>query len=609
MLGIVGLITKKPRTQAEPELLSMLEVMKHESFYETGTFIDESLGVYAGWTVLKHSFADGMPVRNECGNVALIFSGEEFPEPDVVEHLKSRGHDVTRGDASYLVHVYEEDPTFPASLNGRFQGLVADCRTRTVALFNDRYGMNKLYYHEENDAFYFSAEAKAILRVLPDLRSLDTKGMAETAAFRCVRDNRTMFKGIDAMPPASRWVFRNGSVSQKDAYFQPREWEDQEPLSPESYYQELRDTFVRTLPNYLSARERIGIALTGGLDTRMIMAWLRGPSGSLPCYTFGGMHRDCQDVILARRIAGLCGQTHQVIPLGREFLAAFPRYAERSVLLTDGCATVEASPLLYVQEKARQIAQVRVSGVYGSEILRGPAVFKPVKLTPGVFHPDFWAQIEAAKERFAAQQRHPVSSVIFQDTQVRGFEGVERTQVAIRTPFLDNRLVRVVFRAPKHGLVKGDIFANNEFCNRLIADGSSPLRNLRTDRGLSGKDSLAATLTKEWLEFTFYAEWAYDYGMPQWFAPIDRMLSPLHLERLFLGRHKYYHFRTFYRGPLSGYVQDMLLDRRTLSRPFFQKKGIERIVHQHLKGTRNYTAEIHQLLTLELIQRLLIDEP
>ena len=38
------------------------------------------------------------------------------------------------------------------------------------------------------------------------------------------------------------------------------------------------------------------MSLTGGLDTRMIMAWQKSPPRSLPCYSFGGMFRDCQDV-------------------------------------------------------------------------------------------------------------------------------------------------------------------------------------------------------------------------------------------------------------------------------------------------------------------------
>ena len=83
--------------------------------------------------------------------------------------------------------------------------------------------------------------------------------------------------------------------------------------------------------------------------------------------------------------------------------------------------------------------------------------------------------------------------------------------------------------------------------------------------------------------------------------------SPLHLERFFLGRHKFYHFRVWYRDTLSGYIREMLLDPRTLSRPYLDRKQVERIVQGHLKGGRNYTTAIHKVLTLELIHRLFID--
>ena len=95
--------------------------------------------------------------------------------------------------------------------------------------------------------------------------------------------------------------------------------------------------------------------------------------------------------------------------------------------------------------------------------------------------------------------------------------------------------------------------------------------------------------------------------MPQWLARLDHALAPLHLERLFLGRHKFYHFRVWYRDALAGYVREMLLDPRTLSRPYLDRRAVEAIVRGHLKGGRNYTTEIHKLLSLELFHRLFID--
>jgi asparagine synthase (glutamine-hydrolysing) len=108
-------------------------------------------------------------------------------------------------------------------------------------------------------------------------------------------------------------------------------------------------------------------------------------------------------------------------------------------------------------------------------------------------------------------------------------------------------------------------------------------------------------------EFTFKAEYAYDYGMPQWASRIDSSLSALHLERLFLGRHKLLHFRVWYRDALAGYVRQMLLDPKTLARPYLERKGVEAVVNGHLNGGRNHTTEIHKLLSLELLHRQFLD--
>ena len=50
----------------------------------------------------------------------------------------------------------------------------------------------------------------------------------------------------------------------------------------------------------------------------------------------------------------------------------------------------------------------------------------------------------------------------------------------------------------------------------------------------------------------------------------------------------------------------MLLDPLTLSRPYLERRRLEAVVAGHLKGNRNYTGEIHKLLTLELVHRLFL---
>jgi asparagine synthase (glutamine-hydrolysing) len=603
MPGIVGFLTRMPRERAEPKLLRMVDALCHEPFYTTGTWIDESLGVYVGWVARKNSFSDEMPLRSERGDVVLVFSGEEFPEPVTAGRLRQRGHRVDAEGPSYLVHLYEEDRSFPAGLNGRFHGVLTDRTRGTTMLFNDRYGMHRLYYHDSDDAFYFAAEAKAILAVRPELRRIDLQGFGEFVACGSVLEDRTLFPGVHTLPCAAAWVFRKGAAEKRRTYFQPGEWENQTLLEPEPYYRQIREIFSRNLPRYFETPERIGMSLTGGLDTRMIMAWHKLRPGSLPCYTFGGMFRDCRDVVVARQVADACEQTHEVISVGDEFLSRFPHYAERTVYLTDGCAGVGRSPDLYINERAREIAPVRMTGNYGSELLRQVRTFKLLEPLAGLFQPELLGSMREARQTYAALLRgHPLSFALFKQGpwHHHGVLTLEQTQLSMRSPYLDNDLVRMVFRAPE------SILANDDMCLRLIADGNAALRRIRTDRGLGGRDLWAAG-SRGLLEFLFKAEYAYDMGMPQWVARIDHLLSPFRLERLFLGRHKFSHFRVWYRDGLAGYVRELLLDSRTLSRPYLERTGLQAMVQGHLRGDRNYTNEIHTVMTLELLHRLFVD--
>jgi asparagine synthase (glutamine-hydrolysing) len=345
----------------------------------------------------------------------------------------------------------------------------------------------------------------------------------------------------------------------------------------------------------------------------MIMAWWKGAPESLPSYTFGGTFRDCQDVVIARKVARICRQPHRVIPVGKEFLSRFPHYAEQAVYLSDGCAAVSRAADLYANEiVAVEIAPVRMTGNYGSEILRRLRAFKPVAPGAGLFQADFLEHVEAAKETYTRQlQGHASSFTAFKQAPwyQYGLLALEQTQLTVRSPFLDNDLVRTAFRAPNSAMPKSDIFEDNSDCSRLIHDGNPVLEQLRTDRGLGGRPgSWTTPIVRGLQEFTFRAEYAYDYGMPQWLARMDHAVSPLHLERLFLGRHKFCHYRVWYRDALAPYVKEMLLDSRSLARPYLQRNTVETMVQKHTRGDANYTTEIHRLLTLELQHRLFLDQ-
>lgn len=587
--GLVGIVGDLPEPEAREQLRRMVQSIHHESFYVADTWFAPEMGVYLGWVHRKGSYAENMPVSSEAGDVLLFFSGEEISS-------------IGNADANYLPRLYEEQKNFPGSLNGLFHGVVVDRKKGLSVLFNDRYGMHRLYWYQGKQALYFAVEAKAILAVCPEARRVDPRGLGEFLTVGCVMQNRSLFSGVGVLPPGSRWLIRQGTVESKDCYFEPAEWEAQEPLDADSYCEALGGVISTAMPLYARGRERLGVALTGGLDTRVIMAWSGAAAGTLPCYTFGGMLAESRDVIIARKVASLCGQPHTVIRVDSHFLSKFPHYAERTVLLAEGNVTVANAPDLYVSQQARDLAPAKIVGTWGSELLCQLSTFRPKRPSDGLYDGALWGWIEEAESTYAlVRQAHPLTFAAFRQPAWAqfGVESLEQTQLGLRAPFLDNEFVRTVYRAPDS--TRADIRGI------LVRRGNPALAELPTDRGLTiGQPESRWTMSRLWQEFTFKAEYACDMGMPRWLARAERAMGPLRPSRLFLGRHKFLHFRTWYQRELSNYLQEILLDRMSLNRQYVRPRQLETLVAEHINGTANHTNTLHQLLTLELLHRQFI---
>ena len=591
MPGIVGIIGAGPAGDKKAAVDLMLKRMMHQPFYNSGTLVHEPLDTAVGWVCHQGSFCDCLPIWNETRDICLVFAGEHFADANC------------HSTAESLVRLYEKHGTnFFGMLNGTFHGLVVDLRERKVVLFNDRYGLGRIYYHESADGFFFSAEAKSLLKVLPRLRRLDMRSFGEFFSCGCALQNRTLFDGVSLLPGGAMWTFQTGQPIKKETYFDRKAWQNPAPIPPETYFEKLKETFHQIVPRYFNGRLPVGLSLTGGIDSRMVIAEAPGP---LPCYTFGGMYRRSADVAVAYKVAATLRQRHEVLPVDGGFFPEFAHLADQAVYLSDGAMDVTGAVELFANRRARQIAPVRLTGNYGSEVLRGNVAFRPGRANEEMLDGEFAGNVRQAARTYEQERKDALLSFIaFKQVPWYHYArmAIEQTQLIVRSPFLDNDLVSLAYNAPT------DPATNKALSMRLIAERRPNLAGLPTDRGFSRRPRCVPEKAWHWCrEFLPRAEYVYDYGMPQWLAKADRILSPLHLERLFLGRQKFYHFRTWYRHELSAYVKAVLLDERTLSRSWLNAGGVKKLVHAHTCGSGNYTQEIHMLLTAESLQRQLIE--
>lgn len=596
MPGLFGIISRQEPENCERQVRTMLASMQYEEFYNSGIYANPEMSVYVGWTCHPKEMCDCLPIVNETRELILFFSGEIFGDQCQIT-VGERERRANRVEG--LIRLYEnKGDRFVEELNGRFCGQLLDSRRGRVLLFNDRYGIHRVFFHENKDGLYFSSEAKALLAVLPETREFDPKGLGEYLTCGYTLGSGSLYKNVSVLPPGSLWAFEHGEVKKRGFYFDSRKWVDQQRLDEKQFSRSVVDSFGGLVKRYSEGPLPVGISLTGGLDSRMIMACLDRSPGEFPCYTFGSMYRDTFDVRTAQEVAKACGRPHHVLALGEEFLCDFPHYLEKAVYISDGYLGMSGAAELCVNSLARNIAPVRLTGNYGGELLRGVRAFKHEFPKGAYINGDLIPYLNEARKTFQKlETTDDVSLLLFHLGPAQGYGrlAIERSQVILRTPFTDNDLVKLVFQAPPH------LLKDEGLCMAILSKYNPILLEIPTDRGLLCSGSPFRSLTRRFhRKALIKAEYWSSHGMPNSLAAISRYGIGRFLEKTFLGRDKFQHFRLWTKERLSGYVRDVLLQGDRNLGEFLDRHQVESMIHNHLVGKENYTNEIDQLLTLAL---------
>ena len=598
MPGLAGIISREPAADHTANLALMLKSMTHEAFYVSGASIARDAGVYAGWVAHPGSFAQRQSRCLEANGIHIGFAGE------CVDETISQRHDEDSDDSiAGLYRKYGDE--FVERLNGVFSGFIFDRLARRVLIFNDRYGLERLYVHDTGKETYFASEAKALLAVLPALRSFDHNGVAEFLTFGCPLEGRTLFHNIRQLPGGSVWTF-DGSVTRKRRYFHARQWESQPTLSPGEFEAEFQKCFVRAQSRQLASESPLGISLTGGLDTRMIMACLPSVPASSVCYTFAGPTGETVDAQVAARVAESCGLDYRLLRIGSDFFSDFARHADRTVYVTDGCLGIAGAHEIYLNALARQVAAVRLTGNFGSEILRGVSTFKPIGLSRDLLNPEVGRVVNGSVKALSNSTEHPVTFAAFREIpwNLFGSLAAARSQVTFRTPYLDNELVALAYRTPER-LWKSSLPAL-----RLIKTHSPGLNEIPTDRGFVGDNSgLRFLIRRFFAEATFKIDYYNSEGLPRLLSPLDSIVRRVSSNLGILGMHKYLPYSYWFRKELAPILLERVATERVRQAPWWKKGAPEVYARAHVSRRGHYMRELNAILTLEAIDRLFISSP
>ena len=401
MCGIAGIVAVRDGI-APPErraLANMAGALRHRGPDEFGIYRDERAGLAHARLSIIDLRTGQQPLSNEDGTLWVVFNGEIFNYVELRGELVALGHRFrTASDTEVIVHAYEAwgDEAF-ARLNGQFAIALWNTKRRALVLARDRLGVRPLHVCEHDGRVLFGSEVKAIFAGDPSIRrAFDPIGVEQTFTFWSVVAPRTVFEGIEELPPGHVRTYVHGDSSEH-AYaplWFPVDGAGEFAGSIDEAVEVVRDALREaTRLRMLRADVPVGSYLSGGLDSSLVAALGLEAKGEKFC-TFSLRFEDAEfdETEFQRAMVQRLGTDHREIVVRRQDIAeVFPEvvlHTERPILRT------APAPLFLLSRLVRDAGiKVVLTGEGADEVFAGYDLFREGKVRR------FWARHPASKSR------------------------------------------------------------------------------------------------------------------------------------------------------------------------------------------------------------------
>lgn len=372
MCGICGQYNFGSRKPVEPETIKrMTESIRHRGPDDEGYFFDGNLGFGFRRLSIIDIVGGHQPMSDREETVWVVFNGEIYNFPELKAKLEGKGHVFrTRSDTEVIVHGYKEWGLDVFNhLNGMFGLAIWDVAKRRLVLARDAFGIKLVYYKLKSGQLYFGSEIRAIQAGDPGELQVDATAVNLFLRYRFTPSPYTVYSGISKLAAGTMLIVEGEEARVKRWYnFKPEPFD---PMpSPGEAREELLSIYRRAVKRHLLSDVPVGLLLSGGLDSGLLLGLMNEQGSERPTFTIGyGESFKDDELRDAAQTAAIFGARHTSIQIDRE---TFDEWLPRIVgCLEEPIAASSIVPMYFVSRRAREDVKVALNGQGPDELFGG----------------------------------------------------------------------------------------------------------------------------------------------------------------------------------------------------------------------------------------------
>jgi asparagine synthase (glutamine-hydrolysing) len=419
MCGIAGQFNFQRREPVEREtIVRMARSIAHRGPDDEGFFIAGRVGLGFRRLSIIDLAGGHQPMSDSEGTVWVIFNGEIYNYKELRAELQGKGHQFrTNSDTEVIIHGYKEWGTDVFNhLNGMFGLAIWDVPNERLVVARDAMGIKLIYYKIDNGQLSFGSEIRSILAAGDSKPAVDPVALNLLLRFRYTPSPLTIFQGIRKLAPGTMLIVEKGQCREERWYkFIPTPFPT--PKKKEEAACELLELYRGAVKRHLLSDVPVGVLLSGGLDSGLLLALMNEQGGPWPAYTIGyGESFEDDELTDAAVTAALLGARHVRVKLDQtEFERSLPKIVQ---CLEEPIATSSIVPMYFVSQRARQDVKVALIGQGPDELFGG------YKRHLGIHYGNWWRGLPAGLRSMAgfAVNRLPRNEMLKRGVRSLGSE-------------------------------------------------------------------------------------------------------------------------------------------------------------------------------------------